>query len=163
MGAVMAMFNEWFELLADVPMTLVLAWVGWFATGALIVMWYRRAAELEAGLPAVPRQAATPKPKPASRPASPDVDAAEPAAAPHVSADGPDQAGRKAPVVIGDPFGDLATLLDQPGPAVASEYTPPPATHEPSRSPADSPILSSAGSPMRPQLRHGLDTPQPGH
>jgi hypothetical protein len=159
----MAMFNDWFELLADVPMTLVLAWVGWFATGVLIVMWYRRADQFEAAMPAAPRQAATPKPKPASRPTSPDVDAAVPAAEPHLSADGRDLTGRKAPVVIGDPFGDLATLLDQPGPAVASEYTPPPLTQESPRSPADSPILSSAGSPMRPQMRNALDTTQPGH
>jgi hypothetical protein len=157
----MAMINDLFDVLADVPMTLVLAWVGWFATGALIVMWYRRADEFEASMPA-PRAAS--KPKPANRPASPlDLHAPEAAADTPAAVDAPDSTDRKAPVVIGDPFGDLATLLDQPGPAVASEYTPPRATQEPPRSPADSPILSSAGSPMRPQMRHGLDTTQPGH
>jgi hypothetical protein len=142
----MAMFNDLFDLLADVPMTLVLAWVGWFATGALIAIWYRRAEVFEASMPApAPRPVA--KPKPASRPAS-DLHAVDAAA----------EAADKKPVVIGDPFGDLATLLDQPGPAVATEYTPPPAAAEPPRAPADSPILSSAGAPIR-----RTNPGEPGH
>jgi hypothetical protein len=156
----MAMFNDLFDLLADVPMTLVLAWVGWFATGALIVMWYRRADPFDASLPAAaprPAAGAASKPKPASRPAShPDLHAPEAMADPHAAPVAHIPADKK-PVVIGDPFGDLATLLDQPGPAVATEYTPPPAA-EPPRAPADSPILSSSGSPIR-----RPNPPEPGH
>lgn len=155
----MAMFNDLFELLADVPRLLVLAWAGWLATGALIVMWYRRADEFEAAFPA-PAPRTVSKTKPVSRPpSSPDLHAAEVPAGPHVTADesaaGADRG--KPPVVIGDPFGDLATLLDPPAPpAVATEYTPPPA--EPPRAPADSPILSSSGSPIRRASSH-----EPGH
>ena len=46
---------------------------------------------------------------------------------------------KPAPVVVGDPFGDLATLLDQPAAAA------PAPSH---RTPSDSPILNSAGSPI---------------
>ena len=152
----MAMFNDLFELLSDVPMTLVLAWVGWFATGALIVMWYRRAEEFEGAMPETAPRAPS-KPKPVSRPASsPDLPAAadtHAAAEPYAPAPGVERT--KAPVTIGDPFGDLARLLDQPGAAVATEFTPPPA--EP-RAPADSPILSSAGAPIR-----RANSAEPGH
>ena len=153
----MSMFNDLFELLADVPLTLVASWLAWLGTGALIVMWFRRAG-LDEPAPA-PR--AVSKPKPASRPAStPDPHATTAAAEAPVATEGygpaPGLERAKGPVVIGDPFGDLATLLDQPSPsAVATEYTPPPTAP---RAPAESPILSSAGSPMRPQIRHRLDT-----
>lgn len=156
----MAMFNDLFELLADVPRLLVLAWVGWFAIGALIVMWYRRADEFETASPApAPRQVS--KPKPVSRPSSsPDLHSTEASVAAYGAAEEPASpvAERTKPaVVIGDPYGDLATLLDPPAPpAVATAYTPPPA--EPPRAPADSPILSSSGSPVRRANSH-----EPGH
>ena len=44
------------------------------------------------------------------------------------------------PLVVGDPFGDLSTLLDQPPAA------PPAPSH---RAPGDSPILNSAGLPVQ--------------
>lgn len=147
----MGMFNDLFELLGDVPPMLATAWAVWLGAGALLVLWFRRV-QYDAAFPApqprpVPpphhageRVAGAPgsKPKPASRPSSsPDLVTADTHAA--------DAAERhKPPVVVGDPFGDLATLLDQP----AATATPPPAPPAP-RAPADSPILSSSGSPIR--------------
>lgn len=144
----MAMFNDLFQLLADVPPMLAAAWVVWLGAGALLMMWYRRT-KLDPAFPApAPRPA--PRPKPASRPASsPDVHSDQAAAT-----EAPVREHAKAPVVIGDPFGDLATLLDQPAPAAAAPTQPAaPAPTEP-RAPADSPILSSSGSPLRPQIHH---------
>ena len=37
------MFNEMMQLLSDVPPTLAAGWAVWFGTGALLVMWYRKA------------------------------------------------------------------------------------------------------------------------
>jgi hypothetical protein len=141
----MAIFNDWLTLVAEVPRTLVVGWVAWLVTGALIVMWFRRAANEEPVPVSAPRPAS--KPKSTSRPASsPDWQSMETES--HAAESHAHAAERpKGPVVIGDPFGDLATLLDQPAPAVATEYTPPPAG--PPRAPAESPILSSSGSPMR--------------
>jgi hypothetical protein len=156
MGPVTAMVNNMMEILADVPPMLASGWVVWFIAGGALVFWYRRAVELEYA-PATPRPAVRAV-KPASRAsfsahkeASPVIAAAEtenieeapsqlyeppPAVAPVV-------ARERKPLVIGDPFGDLATLLDQPpsaAPAVApSSY----------RTTNDSPILSSAGLPIR--------------
>lgn len=156
----MGMFNDLFALLADVPLTLVAAWLAWLGTGAAIVMWFRRAA-LEEPMPA-PAPRAVAKPKPVSRPApSPEPHATETPADTFAPSEGyapaPAMERPKAPVVIGDPFGDLATLLDHPSPqAVATQWTPPPA--EPPRPPAESPILSSAGAPVR-----RANPGEPGH
>lgn len=141
----MAMFNDLFELLANVPPMLAAAWAVWLGVGALIAVWFRRVS-YESAVPAsAARQVA--KPKTPLRPAtSPDMKATETHAT-----DAPAIERQKAPVVVGDPFGDLATLLDQPAPAPSPEP----------RAPADSPILSSAGSPIRPQIRQRLDT-EPG-
>ena len=129
----MAMFNDLFELLADVPPMLATAWVIWLGAGALLMLWFRRVKyEVEFSAPA-PRPVT--KPKPVSRPSSsPDMQVHETHSSETVAAERP-----KPPVVVGDPFGDLATLLDQPAAAQATEP----------RAPADSPILSSSGSPVR--------------
>ena len=141
----MAMFNDLFELLADIPLMLVAAWAVWFGAGFLLVMWFRH---VQYDVAPAPRPAA--KPKPASRPASsPDLHATESQAPEAASAERP----KTGPLVVGDPYGDLATLLDPPAAAVAAE--PAPAA---TRAPADSPILSSSGSPIRPQIRHRFDT-----
>ena len=129
----MAMFNDLFELLADVPPMLATAWAVWLSVGALIVVWFRRV-DYEADVPApAPRPVAKPKSQP--RPAS----SSDMQAAGAPATDAPAIERQKAPVVVGDPFGDLATLLDQPAAAPSPEP----------RAPADSPILSSAGSPIR--------------
>ena len=136
----MAMFDDLFQLLADVPPMLVTAWAVWLGAGVLLMVWFRRVKYEVAFAAPAPRPVS--KPKPVSRPSSsPDMLATETQATDTA-------AGRKPPVVVGDPFGDLATLLDQP-------VTP--ASAEP-RAPAESPILSSSGSPIRPQIRHRLDT-----
>jgi hypothetical protein len=145
------MVNNMMEFMADVPPLLLAAWGSWFVVGGVLAMWYRRAVELEyAPAPATTARPA-PRPKAANRPPSgvhrsealPLDPAAEPVGdtshlyepppglAPVVARD-------KKPVVIGDPFGDLATLLDQPH-AAAPAY----------RAPGDSPILSSTGAPFR--------------
>jgi hypothetical protein len=138
----MTMFNDLFQLLADVPLMLVAAWAVWFGAGALLLMWFRRV-EYDVEMPA-PRPVA--KPKPVSRPSSsPDLQVAE-TPAPFASE------RPKSPLVVGDPYGDLATLLDQPAASVAAE--PAPAA---TRAPAESPILSSSGSPIRRANNTGSD------
>ena len=142
----MAMFNDLFELLADVPPMLAAAWAVWLGAGVLLIVWFRRVTyEVEFAAPA-PRPVS--KPKPVARPSSsPDMLAPET----HTT-DAPAER-QKPPVVVGDPFGDLATLLDQPAavPHHAGERVagaPAAASSEP-RAPAESPILSSSGSPIR--------------
>jgi hypothetical protein len=130
------------ELLADVPLMLIVAWTAWFVAGGMLAMWYRRASLEAEFAPAAPApRAAVSRPRPASRPVSEDQPVAEsapaldePRAAVH------EKRGNK-PLVVGDPFGDLSTLLDQPSPA-----TLPAPSH---RTPGDSPILNSAGSPVQ--------------
>ena len=150
----MAMFNDLFDLLADVPLTLAAAWAVWLGAGALLVVWFRRV-NYDVEFPAPAPKPVSARPKPVARPSSsPDLQTTEshPDTPPHHAgervAGAPAAAERKPPIVVGDPFGDLATLLDQP-PAAAST--------EP-RAPADSPILSSSGSPIRPQIKHRSDT-----
>lgn len=145
----MEMINNMIDMLADVPPLLASAWAAWFLVGGGLAFWYRRATEFEYAPVAAPKPVQ--RPRPATRPPSgvrrEAAPAVEPAAAPHDDTSHPYEpppvapvmAREKTPVVIGDPFGDLATLLDQP-PAAA------PAAH---RAPADSPILSAAGSPIR--------------
>jgi hypothetical protein len=164
-GPVTAMVNNMMELLAEVPPMLVAGWVTWFVAGGVLAMWYRKASlELELAPAAAPRPAPA-RPKPAPRAVSDlhhePVAFAPPDAAPvpedtsHLYEPPPGLAPvatrEKKPVVIGDPFGDLATLLDQPPPAA-----PAPAAH---RAPGDSPILSSSGIPLR---RAGDNEPQLG-
>src|SRR5688500_17149822 len=81
------------------------------------------------------------RPRPASRPVAEDQPVSESAPAlDELSVAARDKRGNK-PLVVGDPFGDLSTLLDQPSPAA-----PPAPSH---RAPGDSPILNSAGSPVQ--------------
>ena len=146
------MVNNMMEMLADVPPMLASAWVVWFIVGGALVMWYRRAVELEyAPAPASGSRGV----KPASRPPSgvrreaaavlpvEEAPLDETAAQMHEPPPVPGTAVARdgTPVVIGDPFGDLATLLDQ-----AAMAAPPAASH---RAPGDSPILSSSGTPLR--------------
>ena len=138
------MFNSMMELLSDVPGNLAVAWAMWFGAGALLVMWYRKAreAELEMYQPVASRTVARAKSGP--RP----VAVVEPRTMPEPRLATPKPFGepiavavprpKPSPLVVGDPFGDLATLLDQP---VAEQAAP-------FRTPADSPILNSAGSPV---------------
>ena len=138
------MFNNIVELLSDIPVTLMAGWGVWFTAGVLLAVWYRKAqANLELQ-PAVatrtvtraksgPRQAVSAEPRAMAEPRTATTKVfgdLAPVAAPR---------SKPAPIVVGDPFGDLATLLDQP----AAE-TPAPAF----RTPGESPILNSAGSPV---------------
>lgn len=147
------MVNTMMEMLTDVPPMLASAWVVWFIVGGALVMWYRRAVDLEYA-PTAASVSGSRAVKPASRPASgvrreaAAVMVAEaPLDEPLARMDEPPPmpatvaARDKTPVVLGDPFGDLATLLDQA--AVAAPQT---ASH---RAPGDSPILNSSGTPLR--------------
>ena len=137
------MTNNMLQLLADVPPMLIAAWTAWFIAGGMLAMWYRRAPEMEFA-PAPPPRSVAPLPRPQTKPASGTTTvglfAREPVAAEkstvidEAPAPVPDKRAA-TPVVSGDPFGDLATLLDQPAPASF-------------RTPGESPILNSAGSPM---------------
>lgn len=134
------------EVLATIPSTIAIGWTAWFLAGGVLAFWYRRASQLEfaPALPATPRPVS--RPKSAVRPpSSPSRSAVAPVQeAPIENAYEPPPgvapvaAREKKPVVIGDPFGDLATLLDQPQSNASAN-----------RSPNDSPILGSAGSPIR--------------
>ena len=141
------MVNNMIEFLTDVPPMLLAAWGSWFLAGGVLAFWYRRATELEyAPVAAAPRTTA--RTKPAARqtvssdlaPAvetTPVDETADLFEAPPVVA--PVAAREKKPVGMGDPFGDLATLLDQTiAPAAAA-----------ARGPGESPILSSSGAPFR--------------
>ena len=153
------MFNEMIDLLSDVPPTLAAAWGVWLGAGALLGMWYRKAkANLEAypaahhavAAKAVARAKSGPRPVAEARPMAEPQHVAEPrpAAAPRpVAVARP----KPSPISVGDPFGDLATLLDQPSDSAPSST--------PSyRVPGDSPILNSAGSPVLRKHDH-----EPGH
>ena len=144
----MEMVTNMIDMLADVPPMLASAWAAWFLLGGALAFWYRRATDLEYAPVAAPKP--VPRPKPATRPPSGvrrEAAPVEPEPAPlddtsHLYEPppaAPVTAREKKPVVIGDPFGDLATLLDQPQAAA-------PVPH---RAPGDSPILSATGSPIR--------------
>jgi hypothetical protein len=137
------------DILASVPPALAVAWTIWFVVGGVLAMWYRHAGAEIAVAPApmpAPRPVSRAKsasrppsgmsravaPEPPAEPAPVDAYDPPPGLAPVIARD-------KKPVVIGDPFGDLATLLDQAAAAAPSS----------NRAPADSPILSSSGTPMR--------------
>ena len=128
------------ELVADVPLTLIAAWMAWFVAGGMLAMWYRRASLEAEFAPAAPTpRAVVSRPRPASRPEPPPVSQSAPALdEPSLATS--DKRGNR-PLVVGDPFGDLSTLLDQPSPSAAPAPS--------NRAPGDSPILNSAGSPMQ--------------
>ena len=138
------MFNDIMELLSDIPVTLMAGWAVWFGAGVLLAVWYRKAqADLELQPAVATRTVARAKSGPRQAvSAEPRVMAEPRIATTKVFGDiGPVAAPRPkpAPIVVGDPFGDLATLLDQPAAAA------PAPSH---RTPSDSPILNSAGSPI---------------
>lgn len=115
------MFNDLVDVLASVPPSLAAAWAVWLGAGALLSLWYRRAKatlalQQAAASRALARARSGPRPASGSRP---------PATPRPVPA---------APTVVGDPFGDLETMLADPA-----------AAH---RTPGESPILNSAGSPV---------------
>lgn len=132
------------QLLTEVPPMLIAAWTAWFIAGGMLAMWYRRAS-LEAEFAPAPAPRTVARPRAAARPASEVVPAG---AGAFVGESSPLLAGPPAPardkrakqLVVGDPYGDLATLLDQP-----STDTPAAPSY---RAPSDSPILNSAGSPI---------------
>jgi hypothetical protein len=135
------MADKLLQVLADVPPMLIAAWTAWFIAGGMLAMWFRRAPEMEFAPAPTPRSVA-PLPRPATKPASGmttlGLFGREAVEQSTVIDDAPAPVrDRRAPtpVVSGDPFGDLATLLDQPAPASF-------------RTPGESPILNSAGSPM---------------
>ena len=130
------MFNDITLVLADVPPTLAAGWAVWFGAGVLLAMWSRKAKanlEMHQAIPtrtvarakSGPRHASVAEPRAMAEP--------RPAAA---AAPRP----KPSPIVVGDPFGDLATLLDQP-----AEAAPPAPVF---RTPGESPIVNSAGSPI---------------
>lgn len=133
------MFNNMIGFLSDVPPMLATGWAVWLGAGVLLVMWYRKAKADAEMQPAVVSRAVT-RAKSGPRPAA-DPRTVEPRpvtdARPAVTVARP----KPSPIVVGDPFGDLATLLDQPTDAA-------PAPAPSSRVPGDSPILNSAGSPV---------------
>jgi hypothetical protein len=139
------MVNDMMDLLSDVPATLAAAWAVWLGAGLLLAMWYRKAkAEAEFAVPQAMAARTVARAKSGPRP----VAEARPMTEPRpVAVARP----KPAPISVGDPFGDLATLLDQPG-----ESAPPPAPAY--RVPSESPILNSAGSPV---LRK--NDPDPGY
>ena len=147
------MMNGVLEFLADVPPMLTAGWAVWFGTGALLLVWYRKAKasqhELQhaaasrtvARTKSGPRTSAGVRPLSAAAPVVAPPPAPEPVDTPVLETPKPVVAKpRPAPIVVGDPFGDLATLLDQA--AERSESTG-------FRKPGDSPILNSAGEPVR--------------
>ena len=146
------MMNQILEVLADVPPTLTVGWAAWFVGGVMLMVWYRKAKaamDLEPAVAApVVSRAKSPRPssdvstsavRAASRPVSDPRPASEPKPldqqVPVVAKPKP----KAVPIVVGDPFGELATLLDQPGAQEAPAF----------RTPGDSPILNSAGEPMK--------------
>jgi hypothetical protein len=140
------MANNMMQLLTDVPVMLIAAWTAWFIAGGMLAMWYRRASlEAEfAPLPAPPRTVARPRPAtPSAFAVSAPVEHEPSVTESSPVFDEPPVAARDKraakPIVVGDPYGDLATLLDQP-------QTAPPQSN---RAPGDSPILNSAGSPIQ--------------
>jgi len=138
------MFNNLMDLLSDVPPTLTVGWAVWFGAGLLLATWYRKAkAEPEVHHAMASRTVASPRPVAEARPMPEPRAVAEPRL---VAVARP----KPSPISVGDPFGDLATLLDQP-----SESAPPTPSY---RVPGDSPILNSAGSPV---LRK--NDPDPGY
>ncbi|MGH9222096.1 MAG: hypothetical protein ACRD1W_22495 [Vicinamibacterales bacterium] len=134
------MSDKLLQLLADVPPMLIAAWTAWFIAGGMLAMWYRRAPEMEFAPAPAPRSVARSRPatQPASSMTTLGLTARESVEQLTVIDEAPARVRDKrapTPVVSGDPFGDLATLLDQPAPASF-------------RTPGESPILNSAGSPM---------------
>jgi hypothetical protein len=102
----------------------------------LLAVWFRKAkANLEMQQTVATRTVARAKSGPRATSMAAPRAAAEPRPA-TVAAPRP----KPSPIVVGDPFGDLATLLDQPTEAAPSAPV--------FRTPGESPILNSAGSPV---------------
>lgn len=137
------MVNDMMDLLSDVPGTLAAGWAVWLGSGLLLAMWYRKAKD-NFEMPQVLAARTVARAKSGPRP----VAEARPVVEPRPAAVA---RPKPAPISVGDPFGDLATLLDQP-----AESAPPPAPAY--RVPSESPILNSAGSPV---LRK--NDPDPGY
>jgi hypothetical protein len=115
------MFNDLADVWASVPPSLAAAWAVWLGAGALLWWWYRRAKatlalQQAAASRALARARSGPRPPSGARPP------ATPRPAP------------VAPAVVGDPFGELETMLSEPS-----------AAH---RTPGESPVLNAAGSPV---------------
>ena len=130
------MFNDLIGAVSDVPPTLAAGWAVWFGAGVLLAIWFRKAkANLEMQQTVATRTVARAKSDPRAMSMAAPRAAAEPRPA-TVAAPRP----KPSPIVVGDPFGDLATLLDQPTEAAPSAPV--------FRTPGESPILNSAGSPV---------------
>ncbi len=140
------MVNDMMALLSDIPVTLAAAWAGWFTAGALLAVWFRKAhANLEMQHAADSATRTVARAKSGSRRAV----SAEPRAMaePRLATSKPFGEGgpvavprsQATPLVVGDPFGDLATLLDQPAADTSAPAF---------RTPGEPPILNSAGSPV---------------
>jgi hypothetical protein len=146
------MFNNMMDSLSEVPTLLAAGWAVWFGAGALLVMWYRKAkadAEMQPAMVSRAVTRAKSGPRPTAEPRSftePRPVEPRPVAEPRPATDARPAVTvarpKPSPIVVGDPFGDLATLLDQPTDLA-------PASAPSSRVPGDSPILNSAGSPVR--------------
>jgi len=108
------LINDLMDLAADVPTNIAFGWAAWLAVGLVLTIWHRRV------------RAALVYDAPTSRPAARPKSGVRPPSG--------TRAPKAAPAPVGDPFGDLETLLDE---HVGSH-----------RTPGDSPILSSAGSPI---------------
>jgi hypothetical protein len=140
------MFNSMLQFVSEVSPMLAGGWAVWFGAGALLVMWYRKAkadAEMEpaAVSRAVTRAKSGPRPTAEPRPVAEPRAVAEPRPVPEARPAVAVARPKPSPIVVGDPFGDLATLLDQPTDSASSAAP----KH---RVPGDSPILNSAGSPV---------------
>ena len=140
------MANNLMQMILDVPPMLIAAWLAWFLAGGVLAMWYRRAS-LEAEFAPVSAPRAAVRPKPATKPwtgfsTTPVSEEPVMAQSPVIDEPAAPAAARAprgtSPVSVGDPYGDLATLLDQPSTAVPAQP----------RVPSDSPILNSSGAPM---------------
>lgn len=160
MGSVMAIVNGATALLADLPPMLGAAWLAWIAAAGVLVAWYRKARfQLEYAPPSPP-----PRPAPRSRSAvRPPSSVRRPAVQPVAAVGEPVEEnghGYEPPpaltphtprprtqIAVGDPFGDLATLLDQPP-------QPNSAPLQAAHGSADSPILGSSGFPLNGRHDH---------
>jgi hypothetical protein len=133
------MSNNLMDMMMDVPPMLLAGWLAWFIAGGILAMWYRRA-EVEAEfMPAPVPRPSPPRPRAVTRPEL--VVAEEPTVMASMPVVDEPAREKRGPLVVGDPFGDLASLIDQ-----AAQNAPSSPSY---RVPGDSPILNSAGSPVR--------------
>ena len=104
------MFNDLMLMLSDVPLTLAAGWVAWFLAGALLAVWYRRA-QADIAMHQTVATAMVARAKSGPRPTAMHESRGATPQRPFAVAVPRSKPG---PVVVGDPFGDLSTLLDQP-------------------------------------------------